>query len=73
MAIYFTLCTLLANEWAQRPTTVPTNCPPGLEYLTQIDQILVHQQMEILESIINFSSLSINLLLNLSSRSVYWL
>ena len=28
---------------------VPIGCPPGLQYLTQIDQLLVHQQIEILE------------------------
>ena len=28
--------------------TVP-GCPPGLEYLTQVDQLLVHQQIEFLE------------------------
>jgi len=28
--------------------TIP-GCPPGLEYLTQIDQLLVHQQVEVLE------------------------
>ncbi len=32
------------------PTDVPSDCPPGLEYLTQIDQVLVHQQIEIFES-----------------------
>ena len=32
------------------PTDAPSGCPPGLEYLTHIDQILVHQQIEIFES-----------------------
>jgi len=25
------------------------NCPPGLEYLTQVDQLLIKQQVELLE------------------------
>ena len=28
----------------------PPGCPPGLEYLTQVDQLLVNQQIELLES-----------------------
>ena len=36
--------------WMQRPQLIP-GCPPGLEYLTQIDQLLVKQQFEILESL----------------------
>lgn len=30
------------------PQGIP-NCPPGLEYLTMIDQLLVHQKVELLE------------------------
>ncbi|XP_070561411.1 phospholipid scramblase 2-like [Ptychodera flava] len=37
-----------AAQWMPMPQ-VPAGCPPGLEYLTQIDQILVHQQMELFE------------------------
>uniref|UniRef100_A0A8C1SV61 Phospholipid scramblase n=1 Tax=Cyprinus carpio TaxID=7962 RepID=A0A8C1SV61_CYPCA len=31
------------------PPQVPLGCPPGLEYLTQGDQLLVHQKVEIME------------------------
>ena len=32
----------------QRPAPIP-GCPTGLEYLTQLDRILVQQQIDILE------------------------
>lgn len=35
--------------WMARPEPIP-GCPPGLEYLTSVDQLLVKQQIEILES-----------------------
>lgn len=35
--------------WMAAPPP-PPGCPPGLEYLTQIDQILVQQQVELMES-----------------------
>ena len=31
------------------PSDAPASCPPGLEYLTQVDQVLVNQQIELLE------------------------
>ncbi|XP_031567695.1 phospholipid scramblase 1-like [Actinia tenebrosa] len=41
--------------WMPAPQE-PQNCPPGLEYLTQIDQILVHQQVELLEAFTGFET-----------------
>ena len=45
-------------QWMQRPEIIP-NCPPGLEYLTQVDQLLVHQQVELLEGIFFLSRFSV--------------
>lgn len=42
-------------QWMQAPQA-PTNCPPGLEYLTQVDQLLVHQQVELLEAFTGFET-----------------
>ena len=36
------------GQWMMRPQGIP-GCPPGLEYLMQIDQLLVKQQVELLE------------------------
>ncbi|KAK1168536.1 phospholipid scramblase 2-like isoform X1 [Acipenser oxyrinchus oxyrinchus] len=34
----------------------PAGCPPGLEYLTQIDQLLIHQQIELIEILVGWES-----------------
>ena len=39
--------------WMQAPA-VPANCPPGLEYLASIDQLLVKQKIEGLEGLFMF-------------------
>ncbi|XP_044146069.1 phospholipid scramblase 1-like [Bufo gargarizans] len=45
----------VASAWMPAPPPDP-KCPPGLEYLCQIDQLLVHQQVELLEALIGYES-----------------
>ncbi|XP_015342456.1 phospholipid scramblase 1 isoform X1 [Marmota marmota marmota] len=45
----------VGTPWMPAPPP-PLDCPPGLEYLTQIDQILVHQQVELLEVLTGFET-----------------
>lgn len=37
-------------------THTAANCPPGLEYLTTIDQLLVKQKVELLEAFTGFET-----------------
>ncbi|XP_038076557.1 phospholipid scramblase 2-like isoform X1 [Patiria miniata] len=43
------------TQWMPAPQSIP-GCPPGLEYLTQIDQLLVHQQVELFEVFTNWET-----------------
>lgn len=42
-------------QWISAPSA-PINCPPGLEYLSAIDQLLVHQKVELLEAFTGFET-----------------
>uniref|UniRef100_A0A1B0D5Y6 Phospholipid scramblase n=1 Tax=Phlebotomus papatasi TaxID=29031 RepID=A0A1B0D5Y6_PHLPP len=48
------------------------NCPPGLEYLTQIDQLLVHQKVELLEAFTGFETNNKFTIKNSMGQKVYW-
>ena len=44
------------QQWAPPPPQGPPNCPPGLEYLLHVDQLLVKQQVELLEAFTGFET-----------------
>ncbi|XP_063297073.1 phospholipid scramblase 1-like [Pelobates fuscus] len=48
------------------------NCPPGLEYLIQIDQILIHQQIEILELFTGFETSNKYEIKNSTGQRIYF-
>ncbi|XP_077204867.1 phospholipid scramblase 1-like [Paroedura picta] len=55
------------------PATPPIlNCPPGLEYLAQIDQILIHQQTEFLEAMTSIESNNKYQIKNALGQMVYF-
>nr|XP_020836610.1 phospholipid scramblase 1 isoform X3 [Phascolarctos cinereus] len=58
-------------QWAPAPPP-PLNCPPGLEYLTQIDQLLIHQQVELLEALTGFETNNRYAISNSFGQRVYF-
>merc|ERR1719450_668096 len=50
---------------------VPANCPPGLEYLTQIDQLIVKQKVELLEALTGFETKNKYKIKNSMGQDVY--
>lgn len=60
-----------AGGWMTIPQGIP-NCPPGLEYLTSIDQLLVHQKVELLEAFTAFETANKYTIKNTLGQKVYW-
>ncbi|KAG9273724.1 phospholipid scramblase 1 [Astyanax mexicanus] len=50
----------------------PVGCPPGLEYLTQIDQLLVHQKIELAEVILGWETNNKYLVKNTLGQQVFY-
>uniref|UniRef100_A0A6E8VNB5 Phospholipid scramblase n=1 Tax=Anopheles coluzzii TaxID=1518534 RepID=A0A6E8VNB5_ANOCL len=62
---------LVWGGWMPIPQGIP-NCPPGLEYLTAIDQLLVHQKVELLEAFTGFETANKYTVKNTLGQKVYW-
>ena len=59
-------------KWMPAPQQAVPGCPPGLEYLTQIDQILVHQQVEVLEALTGWETRNRYRVRNTLGQDVYY-
>ncbi|KAG1683173.1 Phospholipid scramblase 2 [Nymphon striatum] len=57
---------------AQLPHEIPLNCPPGLEYLAAVDQLLVHQKVELLEAFTGFETANKYTIKNSMGQRVYF-
>lgn len=54
------------------PPAARLGCPPGLEYLAQLDQILVHQQVELLEAFTGWETENKYVIKNALGQQVYF-
>ncbi|KAF2883007.1 hypothetical protein ILUMI_23145 [Ignelater luminosus] len=59
------------SGWMNMPQSV-VNCPPGLEYLTMIDHLLVHQKVELLEAFTGFETANKYTIKNSLGQKVYY-
>lgn len=59
------------QQWMAKPQGVP-GCPPGLEYLCQIDQLLVKQQIELLEAFTGWESANKYKIQNTMGQQVFF-
>jgi len=62
-----------AVQWVTKPTGhIPSNCPKGLEYLLQVDNMFVKQQTELLEAFTGFESANKYLVLNAQGQQIFY-
>jgi len=59
------------QQWMARPENIP-GCPPGLEYLCQIDQLIVKQQVELLEAFTGWETNNKYKVMNTVGQQVYF-
>ncbi|XP_076434998.1 phospholipid scramblase 2-like [Babylonia areolata] len=61
------------QQGMQPPPSGPIQgCPPGLEYLAQVDQVLVHQEVEALEAITGIETANRFRILNSAGQQIYF-
>lgn len=60
-----------AGQFQMQQPVVPLNCPPGLEYLTMVDQILIHQKVEMLEAFTGFETKNKYTIKNSMGQKIY--
>lgn len=58
-------------QWMPLPNPIP-GCPPGLEYLSQIDRLLVKQKVELLEAFTGWETSNKYAILNAAGQQVYY-
>ncbi|KAI6649712.1 Phospholipid scramblase 2-like [Oopsacas minuta] len=58
-------------QWMPPPEAI-ASCPPGLEYLTLIDQILVHQQVELWEVVTAYQTANRYIVKNTLGQQIYF-
>lgn len=54
------------------PAPMVTNCPPGLEYLAELDQMLVKQKVELLEAFTGFETANKYKVKNSMGQQIYF-
>ncbi|XP_037939231.1 phospholipid scramblase 1-like [Teleopsis dalmanni] len=58
-------------EWVTASPNIP-NCPPGLEYLTTVDQLLINQKVELLEAFTGFETNNKYVVKNAIGQKAYY-
>lgn len=59
------------QQWVPKPEPI-TGVPPGLEYLTQVDQLLIKQQIELLEAFTGWETANKYKITNTQAQQVFF-
>jgi len=61
----------MAVQWMEKPSPI-TGCPPGLEYLTKIDKLLVQQKIDYLEAFTGWNENNRYVVRNSGGQQIYF-